>query len=511
MSAALEAARAALAGETAWLVGGAVRDRLLGRATDDVDLAVEGDPRAAARRIAKASGGAAFQLSHEFGGWRTVGPGHAWHVDLLPLRDGDLRTDLAARDFTVNAMAQPLTGGEVIDPHGGAADLAARRLRMVSDEALRDDPLRTLRAVRIAVELGFEIEARTSEAVREHAAAIAAASPERVFAELKRVVAAPRVRAGIELMQETGLLGAVLPEVEALRGVGQSRYHHADVLGHTLEVLDAVVAMEADPGSAGLGGELAAPVAALLAEPLANELTRGTGLRFAALLHDAAKPQTRRELPGGRVTFVGHDSEGADLARAVLRRLRSSERLAGYVAALTRHHLALGFLVHERPLSRRAIWRYLAATGPHSADVTLLTVADRLATRGRKAEPAIAAHLELAREVLEHAFALRAAGPQAPLVPGDELAARAGHPPGAAAGRACCGRSRRTATPVRSPRARTPSRAPASCSKGRSIALSATDRLFGPPPRARAPRTGRRRRGRCRSAAPRPCRAASGS
>ena len=430
MSTALEVARAALAGEPAWLVGGAVRDRLLGRDTDDVDVALEGDPRGAARRIAKASGGASFRLSHEFGGWRAVGPGHAWHVDLLPLRDGDLRADLAARDFTVNAMAEPLAGGEVVDPHGGAADLAARHLRMVSEAALREDPLRTLRAVRFAVELGFEIEPRTGAAVREHAAAIDAVSPERVFAELKRVVAAPRVRDGLELMQETGLLAAVLPELEALRGVEQSRYHHADVLGHTLEVLDAVVAMQTDPESVGLGGELAAPVAALLAEPLSDDLTRGTGLRLAALLHDAAKPQTRRELPGGRVTFVGHDSEGAGLARGVLRRLRTSERLAGYVAALTRHHLDLGFLVHERPLSRRTIWRYLAATEPYAADVTLLTVADRLATRGRKAEPAIAAHLELAREVLEHAFALRTAGPRPPLVPGDELAAELGIRPG---------------------------------------------------------------------------------
>jgi poly(A) polymerase len=430
VSSALEAARAALAGEPAWLVGGAVRDRLLGRATDDVDIALGGDPRGAARRLARMAGGAAFPLSHEFGGWRVVGPGHAWHVDVLPLRDGDLRADLAARDFTVNAMAEPLVGGDLVDPHGGVADLEARRLRMVGAQALADDPLRTLRAVRFAVELSFAIEPATAEAVRGHARAIERVSPERVFAELKRVIAASRVRDGLGLMEETGLLAAVLPELEALRGVDQSVYHHTDVLGHTLEVLDAVVEMEADPAAVGLGGELAGAVAELLAEPLANGLTRGTALRFAALLHDAAKPQTRAVLPGGRVTFVGHDSEGAQLARGVLRRLRASEKLAGYVAALTAHHLDLGFLVHERPLSRRTIWRYLAATEPYSADVTLLTVADRLATRGRKADAAIAAHLELAREVLEHAFTQRAAGPQPPLVPGDELAAELGIRPG---------------------------------------------------------------------------------
>jgi tRNA nucleotidyltransferase/poly(A) polymerase len=425
----LAIAREALAGERAWVVGGAVRDRLLGRDTDDVDLALEGDPRHAARRIAKAAGGAAFRLSDEFGGWRAVGPGHAWHVDLLPLRAGDLEADLAARDFTLNAMAEPLAGGEIVDPHGGRADLERRRLRMLSVQALRDDPLRTMRAVRLAVELGLELDPATAAAVSAEAAAIERVSPERVFAELKRVLRAPAVRRGLELMERHGLLSAVLPELDALHGVDQSVYHHADVFGHTLEVLDAAVAMEADPAAVGLG-DLAGPVSALLAEPLADELTRGTGLRLAALLHDAAKPQTRGVLADGRVTFVDHDREGAGLARTVLRRLRSSERLAAYVADLTAHHLRLGFLVHERPLSRRAIWRYLAVTAPHSADVTLLTVADRLATRGRKAEPAIAAHLEVAREVLAHAFAERAAGPRAPLIAGDELAAAVGIRPG---------------------------------------------------------------------------------
>ena len=316
------------------MVGGAVRDRLLGRGTDDVDIALDGEPRGAARRIAKAAGGASFQLSHEFGGWRAVGPGHAWHVDVLPLRDGDLAADLAARDFTVNAMAEPLAGGETVDPHGGREDLAARRLRMVGARALRDDPLRTLRAVRFAVELGFEIEPATGAAVRGRGARdrrrVARARVRRAQARRGR---AARARGAGADGRRPGCSPPCCPSSRRLRGVEQSVYHHADVLDHTLEVLDAVVAMEADPASAGLGGELAAPVAALLAEPLANELTRGTGLRLAALLHDAAKPQTRAERPDGRVTFVGHDSEGAELARGVLRRLRASERLATYVAS----------------------------------------------------------------------------------------------------------------------------------------------------------------------------------
>jgi putative nucleotidyltransferase with HDIG domain len=416
----LEAARAALEGERAWLVGGAVRDRLLGRPTVDVDVAVDGDPRPAARRIARATGGAAFRLSGAYGAWRVVGPGHAWHVDLVTLRDGDIAGDLGARDFTINAMAEPLAGGELLDPHGGREDLAARRLRMVSAGALADDPLRTLRAVRQAVELDLELEPATAAAVAAHAPGLDRVAPERIFGELKRVVGAHDPRRALALMESHGVLDVVLPEVAALRGVDQNVFHHADVHDHTVEVLEAVALLERDPAAAGMG-ERAEAVAALLAEPVADELTRGQAMRFAALLHDAAKPQTRGVRPDGRVTFIDHDAQGADLARAVLRRLRASERLVGYVSGLVAQHLRLGFLVHERPLSRRAVWRYLRETAPVAADVTIFTVADRLATRGKNAEPAIAAHLELAREMLGHALADREAPPREPLVRGDDL------------------------------------------------------------------------------------------
>jgi poly(A) polymerase len=413
----LEAARAALAGREAWLVGGAVRDRLLGRATDDLDVALAGDPREAARAIARATGGTPFELSGAFGAWRVVGPGHSWHVDLVALRDGDIAADLAARDFTINAMAEPLGGGELLDPHGGRADLEARRVRMVSERALADDPLRALRAVRLVTELSLELDPATAAAATAHAPQIDRVAPERVFGELKRVVTAPAARRGLALMDAHGLTAAVLPELAALHGIEQNEFHHADVHGHTLEVLDAVAALERDASAL---GEHAGAVAALLARPLGDELTRAGGMRFAALLHDAAKPQTRGIRPDGRVTFIGHDTAGAELARPVLRRLRASQRVVDYVAALTLHHLRVGFLVHERPLGRRSIWRYLRATAPYSADVTVFTVADRLATRGRNADEAIAAHLALARELLGPALAEPAPGE--PLIRGDELA-----------------------------------------------------------------------------------------
>jgi poly(A) polymerase len=414
----LDELRAVLAGEPAWIVGGAVRDRLLGRPTEDFDIALEGDPERAARALRGRTGGAAFPLSKTFGGWRVVAQGGS--ADFLPLTGGTLASDLAARDFTVNAMAEPAGGGALVDPHNGAADLEARALRAVGPQSFTSDPVRVLRAVRLAAELGFTIEAATLLSARAAAPGLRGVAAERVFAELKRIVCVPEPAAAMRLMEGAGATAAVLPELLALKGVEQSVYHHLDVYDHTLDVLDAVVRLERD--------EQDPRVQATLAEPLADELTRWHGLRFAALLHDIAKPETARRRADGRgAAFVGHDALGAEMARVILRRLRASERLADHVAALTLHHLRVGFLVHERPLEARAVHRYLQTTAPWTVDVTVFTCADRLATRGRKSDTAIAAHLALARELLEHAFA----GPPAePLVRGDELARELGVRPG---------------------------------------------------------------------------------
>jgi putative nucleotidyltransferase with HDIG domain len=425
MTAPLDTVREVLGDQRAWVVGGAVRDELLGRPLDDLDLALDGDVGAAAKALRRRTGGAAFPLSEAFGGWRVVGPGHAWHVDVLPLLHGDLAADLAARDFTINAMARPAAGGDLVDPHGGAADLAARRLRMVGAGALAADPLRTVRAVRLATELELTIEPATLEVVRAQAHGVTAVAPERTFGELKRIVGTRRPGDAMRQLEDAGVTAHVLPELLELRGVEQNVFHHLDVYDHTLEVLDAVADLQADP-AAGLGDEGPAAGAAL-AEPLADELSRWGAMRFAALLHDIAKPATRGELADGRVTFIGHDEVGARMARAILGRWRASGRLADQVAVLTEHHLRLGFLVHERPLTRRSVFRYLTATAPRTVDVTVFTVADRLATRGRNAGEAIDAHLALARAMLAEA---RAFTPRPPLVRGDQLARALGLRPG---------------------------------------------------------------------------------
>jgi poly(A) polymerase len=429
LSKALEVAREALRGAPAWVVGGAVRDRLLGRPVLDLDVAVAGDPRALARHLAVVAGGPAFQLSGAFGAWRVHAPDRAWQVDVTVLQGDSIQEDLAQRDFTVNAIAEPLDGGPLVDPHDGAGDLERGCLRMVSAEAFDRDPLRVLRLARFTAGLGFEPEAATVAAASERAGRIGEVAQERVFGELKHLVTSDRALEGLAQMGTLGLTEHVLPELAALRGVEQNRFHHLDVHDHTLAVLEATIALEHDPVAA-LGDEHGEAIAEFLAEPLADELTRGGALRFGALLHDAGKPETRDFTPEGNVTFIGHDQAGARISRELLTRLRTSERLRAHVAALAEHHLRLGFLVHRRPLDRRTVYRYLRTCEPVEVDVTLLSVADRLATRGDNAEPAIAVHLELAREILGAALEWRAYGRREPLIRGDELATALGIEPG---------------------------------------------------------------------------------
>lgn len=424
----LALAREALAGRDAWLVGGAVRDLAMGRPVGDLDLTLTGDVRAAAHRLADAAGGPLFRLSEEFGAWRVIAPDQSWHADLNPLRGATIEEDLGARDLTVNAMALPLAGGDRVDPFGGADDLAAERLRAVGPRSFADDPLRVLRVARIATELGFAPDDATLTLGRDAAPAAAGVAQERVYAELKRILAAADPVAGIRWMERLGLVASLLPEFDALRGVEQSHYHHLDVYDHTLEVLAEAARLRADASVA--FGDEAPAIARVLAEPLADEADRGVGLMFGALLHDIAKPQTQTDFGGGRIGFPDHDRQGAAASREILERLRASDRMRSHVAGLARHHLRLGFLVHQRPIDRGDTYRYLRSCGPVAVDVTVLSVADRLATRGRKAEEAIEKHLGLAREITADALGWHDDGPPAPLVRGDELARELGRPTG---------------------------------------------------------------------------------
>ena len=282
-----ELAREILDGQEAWVVGGAVRDELLGREVIDLDIACE-DPSAAARAYARRSGGAPFPLSERHGAWRVALDGDRT-VDFTPLRAG-IEPDLASRDFTINAIAMPLAGGDPLDPHGGLADLEARRLRAVSPTIFEDDPLRLLRAVRLEEELGAELDAETATLARAHAALVTEPAGERILAELERLE--PR---GFFRLHELGLLeplGGTLEGLARVQLLNRPGFLLVAVFGRNLERL-----------------------------PISNDLRRYAGKMLGAERPPDSSPRSihrfrRRTEPWAldAVAFLGGDDE---LARAV--------------------------------------------------------------------------------------------------------------------------------------------------------------------------------------------------
>ncbi len=307
-----------------WVVGGAVRDALMGRDVVDADLAVEpGSEEAAARAIARASGGAAFPLSEEFGTWRVVSADRSWHVDVTRLRADGIDGDLALRDFTVNAIAVPLSDldGEPIDPTGGIGGRWRRGvLRAVSERSFADDPLRLMRAARIAAALGPGDRTRDG---RTGPRGIGARRGARRRAAARRAAAAglgcgaaarPRAsrRAWRDCRSAAGARGAARRRAEPEPPPGRPRPHDRGAA--------AAPCGRVRPGA--VHGRERRWRARAAREPLGDDFTRGDGLRLGALLHDTGKPATKGS-NGGYVTFIGHDSVGADLVDESLGRLKA--------------------------------------------------------------------------------------------------------------------------------------------------------------------------------------------
>ena len=401
------AARVSLGpGEAGWLVGGCLRDELLGLPVRDVDIVVDGAAEPFSRTLADRLGAAVFASSDEFGTWRLVLGD--MHVDIASLRGraaafptgppdpltrgARLEADLRARDFTVDAMARPLAGDELVDPLSGLDDLAARRLRLCSSSALHDDPLRVVRLARLARTFDLMPDAAATMAAFGAAPRLAAVSGERVRDELSAVLSTADAAAAFRDLAVWGALAQILPELDALRGVEQNPYHHLDVFEHTLEALTYVrgVVLQlggsdhlTSPSDAGLPG------AALLVP-----------VSWAVVLHDIGKPAARRVDEEGRVLFWHHDELGREMAAGVAARLRMSNRFTAYLGALIRQHLRLGFLVREQPLTRRALARYRRDVEPWMFESVVVSLCDRLATRGEKTSlTSMARHYRVARSV----------------------------------------------------------------------------------------------------------------
>ena len=371
-----------------------------------------------------------FPLSEAFGAWRVVDRGGGRVYDFAPLQGETIEEDLrAARLHDQRDGAGRVGGGDLIDPLGGRADLEARTLRVIGPEAYERDPLRALRLARFAAELGLRARPATPSGSPREAAAARAPRPsgERVFAELRRLVArAGRASTGLALADRLGLLAGGAARARALHGVEQSHYHHLDVYGHTLEVLERQIELERlDECSA-----TRPSVREVLDEPLGDELTRGQALRFGALLHDIGKPATRdvrrRTAASRSSATTGSARRWCAQALPAAAHERAAQRASS--PAVTRHHLVLGFLVHERPLDRaRGLplpEAHLAGRGRGHAAVVRRPA--RHARQERRARDRGAPRAGARADGRPRSTGART-GPPRPPLRGDELAREAGH------------------------------------------------------------------------------------
>ncbi len=419
------AARFSAAGHSLYLVGGSVRDALLGRLGSDLDFTTDARP-ATVEAILRGWADAVWDTGIAFG---TIGASkggiqceittyRADRYDRVSRNPevvfGDsVEGDLARRDFTVNAMAVQLPlrdHGRFVDPYGGMEALARRELDTPAtpEESFADDPLRMLRAARFISQLGFTVAPRVRAALVAMAGEISRITAERIAAELSKLMLGANPRAGIELMVDTGLAGYVLPEVPAMRLEIDEHHQHKDVYTHSLTVLDQAIALE--------GGE--------------PDLV----LRFAALLHDIGKPATRRLEPGGGVSFHHHEVVGAKMARKRLRALRYPSQVVEDVAQLVFLHLRFhGYGGGEWTDS--AVRRYVTDAGELLPRLHKLVRAD-CTTRNRRKAAALQRTYDDLEQRIERIRAEEDLAAVRPDLDGNEIMALLGLKPGPDVGRA---------------------------------------------------------------------------
>lgn len=370
-----------------YLVGGSVRDLLLGiQNIRDIDLLIPSRSGEVARRFSDKIGGSFFVLDEDRQITRVVKSheNETIQFDFADFEGPDLNADLARRDFTVNAMAVDLrdfvhtrTLDNIIDLFHGREDIKQKRVRVVRPDAFENDPLRLLRAVRFAATLGFSIDDETAVRIRYQAAQLKRPSPERIRDELFLILADPNAERNLGLMDGLGLLSPVLPELDPLRGFTPGKYHVHDVFTHCIKTADYVDEILRELSR--ISPKHSAAVVMHLEEVLEQGVSRKPALRFACLLHDIAKPETFSD-KNGHVRFLGHDEVGANKAGSICRRLKLSRNTEKTVVTVIRNHMRLFNLAVSGQPSKHGMYRYCRDLGNSVPDSLILAQADARAT-----------------------------------------------------------------------------------------------------------------------------------
>jgi len=414
----------------AWVVGGWVRDRLLGRYAADSDLVIEGNAEEAAAAAARRLAASFVVMGH--GNFRVIVSG--LHLDFAEPRAPTIEQDLLERDFTINAIALPFEHllsprwrQHLLDPAHGLRDLNLGLVRAVRPEAFDHDPLRMLRAIRFAAALDFKIHPAARRAIASRCHLISQAAGERVREEFFLILRSSRADHHLMTAARLGLLEALMPELTRLSGIEQGKFHVKDAFRHSLLTVRHINRLLQSRGS--WPDEWNEKIQALLSRPIAGGRTCADMLRFAALTHDLGKAQTRTESSTG-VHFYGHPAISAEMAVRIAQRLKLGRKEQAAVRILVENHMRPLLLARATP-TQRSIRRLLLAAGEQTVPLALLAVADLLAS-GAPA-PTRRSQQELTALLASAAFAQQAHGP--PLVDGFKVMRRYNLQPGVEVGR----------------------------------------------------------------------------
>ncbi len=380
----------------AYLVGGFVRDWLLSRDTADIDIAVFGNVIEISQKVAAMMGGKYVVLDETNQVVRVILHlnGKQWQLDFSPITV-NIKEDLSRRDFTINAMAISLEefvnrSGEfkLIDPFGGELDLKSGLVRAISEQIFEADPVRLLRAIRLAGEYDFKIEEKTEDLIRSYSWRVTRVPGERIREELVRLLALPVAGEYIRYLDKLNLLLFLIPELAEAKGVAQPKEHFWDVFDHSIETVTTIEYLLRERDWRYGRKELlsVAPWSEEIEAHLAQEVSKGSNrkimLKLAGLLHDIAKPKTKTVASNGKMHFLGHAKEGAIIAINILEKLRFSSKEIKLVESLIYHHLRPAQMANKELPTHRAIYRYFRDTAGNGIDILFLALADYLATHG---------------------------------------------------------------------------------------------------------------------------------
>lgn len=431
-----------------YIVGGYVRDGILERTNHDIDLVVPNNAIQIANQVADAFTAKMVLLDETHQVARVIlgRDEEHWYLDFATMR-GSIEDDLNKRDFTIDAIAvhlgqfeSGLNKVDIIDPLDGFTDLREKKIRAVSDSVFLDDPVRLLRAFRLAAELEFSIDDQTQNLIQRDSGLIISVSGERIREELGRILETDKAAAALRHMDQLGVLDTLFPELTASKGVEQPKEHYWNVFDHSMETVFAVerllVALSRKDDLLD-SLTFSADLIKHFNERVGGGLTRKALLKLEALLHDVAKPQTRAIHENGKMRFLGHAQQGATIADGTLERLRFSNRERKTVTGVIDQHLRPGHLSNASDLpTRRAIYRYFRDTGDVGIDTLFLSLADHLATRGPTLEmSAWLEHVEVTQYMLAKRYEEEKVVSPPKLIDGHVLIEKFGIEPGPEVGR----------------------------------------------------------------------------